>query len=281
MTMHGLGTLGRYRWGLHTRKETEKIALAPASERITKLALLIGAVALFAVSINFLELDLPRFMSRLSNFPNIARLFMSVNMSIIPLGLQQLGVSIALGLCGLIIGGAVSFVLAFLAAENTTMSKPLAAAIKGLVSIIRAVPNLVLILMVVASIGIGYTSGVVGLTLSSIGYLTKAFISTIEEQDNAVAEALRATGANWFQIVFHGYLPGVVTGFLAWISIRIESSVAESISLGVIGAGGIGMLLSRAIRQHNHANISTLILIIFITMFIMELGITRFRRKIK
>jgi len=263
------------------KHQPSALHLTPLHERLTKLAILILAVTVFVVSLRMLELDLPRFMARLSNFPTIARLFLSVNTALIPQGLQQLAVSIALGLCGLVVGGALSFILAFLAADNTTICKPLAAVIKGFVSIIRAIPSLVLILMIVASIGIGYTSGVVGLTLSSIGYLTKAFISTIEEQDKHVAEALRSTGANWFQILFHGYLPGVITGFMAWISIRLESSVSESISLGVIGAGGIGMLLSRAIRQRNHADITTLILIIFITMFIMEMLITRFRRKIK
>jgi len=266
---------------MQTNLRQDNIRLTPIRERAVTLLVVVMAITVFVVSINLLTLDIPRFMSRLTNFPNIASLFMGINWSVIPTGLEQLLVSFALGICGLVIGGLFSFVLAFCAADNTTFFKPLAVFIKAFVSIVRAVPNLVLILMIVASIGMGYTAGVMGLTLSTIGYLTKAFISTIEEQDNHLAEAMRATGANWFQVMIHGYLPGVVTGFLAWISIRMESSVAESISLGVVGAGGIGMLLARAIRQYDFHTISTLILIIFIFMFILEIAITRFRRKIK
>lgn len=258
----------------------EKITLTPLKERVT-LALVVGLlVAVFVVSLNMISLDLPRFMARLENFPNIAGLFLGISWSIVGTGFQQLLVSFALGICGLAIGGVLSFGLAFCGASNTAFFKPLAVVIKTFVSIIRAVPSLVLILMIVASLGMGYTAGVVGLTLSTIGYLTKAFISTIEEQDNSIAETLRATGANWLQVMLHGYVPAVTTGFMAWISIRAETSVAESISLGVVGAGGIGVLLARAIRQYDFHTITTLILIIFISMFIMELAITRFRRKL-
>ena len=257
-----------------------RIRLTPVRQQVISIVAFVVAVSVFFVSLNALSLDLPRFMSRLERLPNIARLFLAIDFSAIPTGLEQLLVSFALGICGLVIGGIVSFVLAFCGASNTTFFKPLAVCIKAGVSIIRAVPSLVLILMLVASLGMGYTAGVMGLTLSTIGYLTKAFISTIEEQDDHFAEALRSSGANWFQVVFHGYLPGVVTGFMAWISIRAESSVAESISLGVIGAGGIGMLLSRSIRQYNFPAISTYIIIIFIAMFSMELIITRFRKRL-
>jgi len=257
-----------------------KVRLTPVKQQVTAIVVLVLAITVFVVSLNMLSLDIPRFMARMERLPTIAGLFMGINWAIVPSGLEQLLVSFALGICGLIIGGIASFGLAFCGASNTTFFKPLAVAIKGFVGIVRAVPSLVLILMLVASLGMGYTAGVMGLTLSTVGYLTKAFIATIEEQDDHFAEALRSSGANWFQIIYHGYLPGVLTGFLAWISIRAETSVAESISLGVIGAGGIGMLLSRAIRQYNFHNISTLIIIIFISMFSMELIITQFRKRL-
>ena len=257
-----------------------KIRLTPIKQQLTSIVVLVLAVTVFFVSLHLLSLDIPRFMTRLERLPMIAGLFLGVNLYVVPSGLEQLLVSFALGICGLIIGGVASFVLAFCGASNTTFFEPLAVFIKGFVGVIRAVPSLVLILMLVASLGMGYTAGVMGLTLSTVGYLTKAFIATIEEQDDQFAEALRSSGANWFQVVYHGYLPGVITSFMAWISIRAEASVAESISLGVIGAGGIGMLLSRAIRQHNFHTISTLIIIIFIAMFSMELLITQFRKRL-
>ena len=258
---------------------TDKIHLTPPKQRIMNWVVASGLVLLFLISLHFLDLNTAQFMARFSNLPNILRLFMALDMTVVGEGLLQLLVSFALAICSLIIGGIISIALAFLAAENTAPSKIMAEIIKSVVSTIRAVPSLVLILFIVASIGLGYTSAVVSLTLSGIGYLTKAFTSTIEDQSSNLIETMRSTGANWFQIVVHGFFPNVLPSFLAWTSIRLEMSIAESISLGVIGAGGIGFMLSRFIRQHDHAAASTLILIIFLSMLFVEITLNIFKKK--
>jgi len=227
-----------------------------------------------------LDLDLPRFIARLTSprTREVIPLFFAFNPSILPEVLRQLLISIALGICGLVIGCVISMILAFLAADNIAPSKPLSWIIKGIVSVIRAIPSLVLILMVVASLGLGYIAGVAGLMFSTLGYLTKAFISTIEEQDYAIIESMRATGAGWFQIVAHGLLPGVWNAFVSWISIRLEANIADSISVGLVGAGGVGMLVSRFIRQVNLPNVSTTIVVIFIAMLILEVCTAKLKR---
>ena len=266
--------------GIHQQKlGLTKISVLPTSVRIFRVLVTLAAIGIFIVSLNYLNLDVARFIARLENFPRIMRLLLQINPGMILSGLRQFIVSFTMGVVGLVLGGLLAFVLAFLAADNITPFKPLAVCIKAFVSIVRAVPSLVIILMIVAAIGFGYTTGVAGLTLSTMGYLTKAFIATIEEQDKGIIIAMRASGANWGQIIVHGLLPAVITGFLAWIAIRLETSVAESISLGVVGAGGIGMLLSRAIRQFDYPSITVLILIIFVCMFCLELVAKGVRRR--
>ncbi|MCL1949470.1 MAG: ABC transporter permease subunit [Turicibacter sp.] len=256
----------------------QKIPLELPKEKISRMAVGIILLLVFVLSTHFLDLNVATFVSRLENFPRIAGLFMRLNPEAFRPGIEQLILSVALGVCGLAIGGGVSFILAFLGADNLAPHPLFSVIIKGFVSLIRAIPNLVLILMIVASMGMGNTAGVLGLTLSSIGFLTRAFISTIEDQDTAIIETLQATGASKVQIIIHGFFPNVLPAFLAWISIRMESSVAESISLGVIGVGGIGMLVSRSIRQHDHPTVSTLIVIIFTAMFILEMSLNRVKK---
>ena len=256
-----------------------KIYVVPPKKRMLKLFTVLGAIVLFVASLWFLNLDIARFISRLSNAPRVIRLLLQLNLAMIIPGLRQFFVSFTMGVTGLIWGGVLAFILAFLSADNIAPFKPLAVFIKAYVSIVRAVPSLVIMLMIVAAIGLGYTTGVVGLTISSMGYLTKAFVASIEEQDRGTITAMRAIGANWGQIVIHGILPVVATGFLSWVAIRLETSVAESITLGVVGAGGIGALLSRSIRQFDYPSISVLILIIFVCMFVLEIVANRVRRK--
>jgi phosphonate transport system permease protein len=134
--------------------------------------------------------------------------------------------------------------------------------------------------MIVVSLGFGPTAAVVGLMFSTLGYLTRAFVGTIEEQGYAAIDAMRATGANRLQIIFKGLLPGVFTAFVAWVAIRLEANVADSVSLGIVGAGGVGMLISRAERQVNFPNLTTTILVIFAAMYLIELSALWLKKKI-
>ena len=257
----------------------EKISLTPVKEQVKSVSIVTAAVLLFFVSLNLLELNVEAFVSRFSRIPTIMSAFMALDFSIVSLALSELVLSIAMAVSALALGGILSLVLAFLAAENTAPSKIVAGIIKGFVSTVRAIPSIVLILLIIASLGLGYIAAVTSLTLSSMGYLTKAFASTIEDQSSDLIESMRSTGANWFQIVVHGFFPNVLPSFLAWISIRLEMSISESISLGIIGAAGIGRMLNRAIRAHQHAQVSTLILIIFATMLTIEIVLNIVKKK--
>jgi len=256
-----------------------RIALTPKKEQLKNVLILFGTVALFLISIRMLDLDVATFISRLERLPTVLSLFMALEFSVVREGMIQLFISIAMAIGALFIGGILSLILAFLAAENTAPSKVVATIIKAFISTVRAIPNLVLILLIVASLGLGYIAAVASLTLSTMGYLTRAFASTIEEQPSSLTETMRATGANWFQIVIHGFFPNVFPSFLAWISIRLELSISDSITLGVIGAGGIGTMLSRAIRHHRHAELSTLLLIIFVAVLIIEILLNRIKQR--
>ncbi|MCL2603066.1 MAG: phosphonate ABC transporter, permease protein PhnE [Defluviitaleaceae bacterium] len=247
---------------------------------LSKWLMPVTAIVVFFASAHRLDLNLPQFISRLQNAGHVFSRFWAFNPSALPEILRQLMVSAAIGVCALAVGCVVALVLAFLAAENITPFKPLGYGIKGMVSLIRAIPSLVLILMVVKSLGFGPTAAVVGLLFPTVGYLTRAFIGTIEEQGTDAINAMRATGAGRMQIICKGVLPGVFTAFVAWVAIRLESNIADSVSLGIVGAGGVGMLISRAVRQVNFPNLTTTIVVIFAAMYLIELGAVWLRRRI-
>lgn len=260
-----------------TRKKF--IPLTPLKEQLYKLVFSLGAILLFFHSMSMLGLDWARFTSRFSRIPVILRLFVGFEWTVVPTGLQQLLVSFLMAVSALVIGGGIAFVLSFFVAENIAPSPLFAAVIKGVIATIRAIPNLVLILMIVASLGLGTVAAVASLTLSSLGYLTRAFASTIEAQPKENIEALKTTGASWFQIVVHGLIPEVYSSFLAWISIRLELSISDSIILGVVGAGGIGTMLSRAFRDRRHTEATTLIIIILVAVGLVELFLGKMKEK--
>lgn len=253
------------------------IALSTKRQRRTRWLIFISLTGLFIFSTQALTLDLQTFMSRATSAGEVLRKFMALEPAALPEILPQLLVSLSLAVAGLFTGWLISIVLAFLGAANTAPFPLLSGVIKGGVSVIRAVPSLIWILIVVASLGFGNQAAVIGMIFPTTGYLTKSFIASIEEQPEAIKETMEAVGASWGQLLWHGLLPGLKSPFLAWTAIRLEANIAESISLGMVGAGGVGALLTKAIGKYDYPRIATIIVVIFLTMITMELFVGRIK----
>ena len=259
----------------------ERVSLSPVGEKVKRSVIAVAALALFVVASHQLDLDVAVFLERLGNIPDVLPRFLAFDVSILGQALSEMVTALALSLGALVIGFVISVVLAVLCASNTAPSKLLAGFIKGFITLVRAVPSLVWILMIVAAVGFGNVAGMTGLLLSTVGYLVKSFASSIEEQGTHTIEALRATGSSWVAIIVKAVLPGVLGPFLAWTAIRFESNIAESISLGMVGVGGIGALLILATRTFNYGGVVAILTVIVTFMMAIELASGALRRKLK
>ncbi|MGX6969989.1 PhnE/PtxC family ABC transporter permease [Vagococcus bubulae] len=256
------------------------IPLTQKKDRIRTIVITIAAIVLFVVSVNLLNLDMVTFISRFEQSGEVVKHFLALDTSDVGEVFAQLLLSLSMAIASLFLGAIISFILACLGADNISPLPFLSAVIKGVMSVIRAIPSLVWILMIVASLGFGSMAGIIGMMFPTVGYLTKSFISSIEEVPIQVIETMKSTGANWFQLIQEGILPNVSKSFLNWLAIRVEGNVAESISLGMVGAGGIGTLLTRAISSYNYGRITFIVLTIFCTMFAVEMLVTRAKKAI-
>lgn len=254
------------------------IKLSRTRDKVKQISLLLFLVVLFFTSFIVLDLEPHKFITRLAEAGSIISKLLVLDFSNISTILFEMGVSLAIAVSGIFIGLIIALILTFLAAENIAPNRVLASFIKGTIAVIRAIPTIIWILMVVASIGFGNTGGMIGLMISTIGYLTKAFTASVEDLGTDIVEALRATGASWLSIVTKGLLPSATRPFISWGAIKIEMGIAESINLGMIGVGGVGTLLMKAFTNYDYAAISMIIVVIFITMLIIELCSQRFKQ---
>jgi phosphonate transport system permease protein len=257
----------------------KKIKVTKTRDKIKTASIVAALAAVFYFSTRFLGISLGN-LGRLRNAGNVLSKFLVVDFSNISKILDGMLTSAAMAISALAIGGVISLILAFLAASNTAPNKALSTFLKSLFAIIRAVPALVWVLMVVASLGFGNTGGVIGIVFPTTGYLFKSFTSSIESQGYDVIEAMKTTGAHWLNIMLKGLFPCLRRPFISWISIRLEANMAESIGMGMVGAGGIGTLLTRALGQYDFASISMIVIVIFATLFIVELLVTKLRKSI-
>ncbi len=158
----------------------------------------------------------------------------------------QLLVTFCLGGLATLFGAVAAFFGALLCARNIAGPR-MATAVKSLVALVRAVPTILWVLIFAVSAGLGSVAAVIGLTFHSAAYLVKAYAESIEEMDPGVIEALRATGAGYWQIVFQAIVPSSVRYMLAWTFLRFEINFTNAIAVGAAaGAGGIGYNLFMA-----------------------------------
>ena len=158
----------------------------------------------------------------------------------------QIGLTIGLAFLSTIIGAILSLFFALFAAKNLS-PKPVANAIIILVAFIRAVPTVLWVLIFAIAAGLGSEAAVLGMMLHTVAFLVKAFAESIEDIDNGIIEALRASGANWWHVVTNAVLPSTMTSLLSWTFLRFETNFTVAVAMGAAaGAGGIGFELFMA-----------------------------------
>ena len=160
--------------------------------------------------------------------------------------LRMLGITLALAFLTTLFGGIAALVLGVFAASNLT-NKKVSNTIKSCIAVVRAVPTVLWVLIFAIGAGLGSVAAVIGMSFHTVGYLIKAYSESFEEIDEGVIEALRASGANWLQIVFQAVIPSSVSYILSWTFIRFEINFAVAVAMGsAAGAGGIGFQLFMA-----------------------------------
>jgi len=164
----------------------------------------------------------------------------------LPGALNALLMTFSLGALSTVFGAIIGLFGALLCAKNIA-NPTVANVVKGFVAFIRAVPTILWVLIFTVAAGLGSVAAVVGLTFHSAGYLIKAYSEAIEEMDDGAIEALRASGASYWQIIFQAVLPSSASYMTAWTFLRFEINFNNAIAVGAAaGAGGIGFDLFMA-----------------------------------
>ena len=188
----------------------------------------------------------------------------------------------SLGVLSTIFGAIIAFLGALFCAKN--IANPIAAnIIKSFVAFIRAVPTILWVLIFTVAAGLGSVAAVVGLTFHSAGYLTKAFAESIEEMDGGVIEALKASGASFWQIIFQAVIPSSISHMTAWTFLRLEINFTNAIAIGAAaGAGGIGFDLYMAGNHYfDLRELGYITYIVVAAVILLEIAATKIKAKVR
>jgi phosphonate transport system permease protein len=183
-----------------------------------------------------------------------------------------LGETILISYVGTLSGAVLGFALSFLAAENTAPAPWLRVAVKRFMEFCRTVPDIVFALIFVIAFGLGAMAGVLAIAIHCIGALGKQYAEIVENIDMKPVEGVRSTGAGWISCMRFAVLPQVVAGFVSYTLLRFEISVRGASVMGFVGAGGIGQELVVAIRKFYYSDVSAILLMIVLAVFVIDIG---------
>ncbi|WP_299089035.1 phosphonate ABC transporter, permease protein PhnE [uncultured Metabacillus sp.] len=173
----------------------------------------------------------------------------------------------------------IAFIFGILISENTNKFKSLRVITRGFVSILRNIPFIIWGALLVYIFGIGGIVGVLALILVTIGFLSKSYAESIDEISGDKLEALRANGSSYFQILFHGVIPQFVPALINWTLFAFEINVRASAVLGLVGAGGIGVLIDTNINLFKYGEAITIIAVVVAIILLTELVTNSIRKR--
>jgi phosphonate transport system permease protein len=163
---------------------------------------------------------------------------------------------------GSLLGALLGLPLAVLTARNLGAPKPLAWLAKGTLDSARAIHTLVFGLVLVGIVGLGPTAGILAIGLHSMGSYGKLFAEAIESLDMAAIDAVRSVGASPMQVFFNAVWPSVLPQFVSSHLYIWEFNIRDSTILGLIGAGGLGLLITEATALFQWGRLATVLLVV-------------------
>ncbi len=184
--------------------------------------------------------------------------------------LRGLGETLSMAFQGTVLGAVVAFPLSFLGAKNINRLTFLRLGVRRGYDIIRAFETLILALIFIRAFGLGPLAGILAIAVSEVGIFAKLFSEAIENNSERPIEGVKAAGGSRLQQIRFGLLPQVNPVILSILLYNFESNVRSGTILGIVGAGGIGFLLSDRISAYRWDEAWSIIFLIVAMVYLID-----------
>jgi len=184
--------------------------------------------------------------------------------------LSALGETIAMAFMGTLLGAIVAFPLSFLGAKNINRIFWLRQGSRRFYDVIRAFETLILALIFIRAFGLGPLAGILAIAVSEIGTFSKLFSEALENTSRKPVEGVVASGGSRLQAILYAIMPQVLPVHLSVLLYNFESNVRSGTILGIVGAGGIGFLLSDRISTYHWDQAWTMIFMIIAMVYVID-----------
>jgi len=193
--------------------------------------------------------------------------------------LQEMLVTVQIAVWGTVLAVICAVPLGLLSSTNIAPAwiyQP----VRRLMDAARAINEMVFAMLFIVAVGLGPFAGVLALWVHTTGILAKLFSEAVESIDPQPVEGIRATGAHALEEIVYGIIPQVLPLWISYSLYRFESNVRSASVVGMVGAGGIGVILWEIIRGFQYAETCAVMIIIIVTVTVIDVISARIRKSL-
>lgn len=230
-------------------------------------------LSLLILSLYRLDFSVTRIYSGFSKLFDVTRLMFPPDPGWGPTLLRYLHAmveTVAIAFLGTLVAALLAFPLASLAARNTSINRVMHFVARRTFDTLRGVDILIWAFIWINVVGLGPFAGVLAIICSDLGTFGKLFSEAIEVADHKPVEGIASTGGSRIQQIRFGIVPQVLPVFLSQVLYYFESNTRGATIIGIVGAGGIGLILSEQLRTLEFQQVSFVILMIFLTVSFID-----------
>jgi phosphonate transport system permease protein len=192
------------------------------------------------------------------------------SMSNLPDIIIKLKDTVLISIASTTVAAVFSLLLAFMGSRATRINNLFTIIARGIASLFRNIPLVAWAMVLMLAFSQSSLTGFLALFLGSIGFLTRSFMEAIDEVSDSTIEALRATGASDFHIVFQAILPTSLPQIVSWLLFMIETNIRDATLVGLLTGTGIGFAFDVYYKAFNYHAASLVVVVTVITVIITE-----------
>jgi phosphonate transport system permease protein len=243
------------------------------------ITVVVAALVIWSIDVTVIkDTDWERMGSLESVLKSLGR-FVAIDWELFPSLMEPAIETFMIACLGTLLGVIICLPAVWFGALNITPFKPITYPLARLMmTLSRSIHEIVWALFFVAVVGLGAMAGIFAIAVRSVGFIAKMSAEAIEDIDHGPVEAIRAVGGNGFQVMLYAILPQVLPQMLSVIIFEWEINIRRSAVLGLVGAGGLGLVFFRQLNTFNFPGVTTVIIAILGIILIGEV-VSYFTRK--
>ncbi|KKK36565.1 phosphonate ABC transporter permease [Mesobacillus campisalis] len=177
------------------------------------------------------------------------------------------------------VGAAAALLFAILGSNTTRVNAFFGSISRGIATVFRNIDVAAWAMILLFSFGQSSLTGYFALFFGSFGFLTRSFVETIDEASSGSVEALRATGAGYFSIIFHSVIPSSMPQMISWVLFMIETNIRSATLIGLLTGSGIGFTFNLYYKSLNY-DVAALVVLVIVAAILCIEAVSNYVRRV-